>query len=226
VGDNWHDVQDIIKSANPIRSFPVNDKDGSYSAAHQGTGIHGQSTLGALKYDVVGFVTLKLVHLYDGNAPEVLGHEEIPGTPGGIQACPGWPDDIDFEEVPPNPVGSDFVDLTFDMTTCANLTGQPVIEPPKVKNATLGDDYQYDSVTDRLTWIKFPGSHRKSAEVTLEYVQPPVPTIPEKEGLCGPHFDGKEADKCLVTEWVGLSIGGGDPGSGADFGIRAIRLAQ
>jgi hypothetical protein len=228
VDSNWQTLH-TMATAHAIVSFPVTDKDGSYSAAHGGTAPHGSiptSSGGTAKYDAVGFVSLQLMALYDGSDPLVIGSPGAPAQPAVTQNCPGWPQNLSFLKVPPAAVGKDQVDLTSAIATCSALVGQPVIEPPLVKLRTINNEYTYNSTTNILKWQDFAGSKGSSEEVTLQYVQPGTPATPGTPGLCGAHYDAKNQDKCLITQTVGFTQTGGDPGGGADFGIRAIRLAQ
>jgi hypothetical protein len=218
-----------MAAAHQIVSFPVTDKDGSYSSAHGGTAPHGSiptSSGGTAKYDAVGFVSLQLMALYDGSDPLVIGTPGSPAQPAVTQNCPGWPKNLSFAKVPPAAVGQDQVDLTSDIATCSALVGQPVIEPPLVKLRTIDNEYTYNSTTNILKWQDFAGSKGNSEQVTLQYVQPGTPATSGTPGLCGAHYNAKNQDKCLITQTVGFTQTGGDPGGGADFGIRAIRLAQ
>jgi hypothetical protein len=225
---NWQTLNDMA-DAHVIVSFPVTDADGLWSAANGGTAPHGKidgASGGTAKYDAVGFVSLRLVALYDGSEPEVRGIPEVPAVPASTQSCPGWPKTLAFDKVPPAAAGEDEEDLTLAMDTCSALVGQPVLEPPLVRNKTLGTDYTYNALTDVIKWQDFGGANGDSEIVTLQYVRPGTLAIPAIAGACGPHYDAMNQDKCLVTETVGFTSSGGDPGGGGDFGIRTWRLSR
>jgi hypothetical protein len=224
VGANWLDVQDIINSSNPVRSFPVNDKNGSYSAANGGTGLHGQSLIGDLKYDIVGFVTLKLVHLYDGDQVGPDGVTPVAGfrDPGLPVPCPVPSLTHDFSKGQPT---------TWDLDTDAGFLAcvalsQSIDVTLKTPNGSAGKediDWSYDDDSHVFTWLKdLPNNGKESVEISLEY--PLAGSI--HPGICGYHARPKNQDKCLATQWVGVTVGGTNPGGGANFGNQAIRLAR
>jgi hypothetical protein len=244
---NWQDVEDIIGD---VRTFPVNDPDGSISLLAGGPAGHGQvdrdgdlcppaqelaNNCTLDKYDIIGFTVFKIFALYDGDEDEATGSPQIDLVP---QPCPGHPIKHTFtrDDPPPDSNTGPTFDLTDLIDACIASTGvSAVLEPPDVQNPyTLGDDYTYDSVSDVITWIDFPTSGanegvRKNIDITL-YYDPPA--TGGSSGWCGdfglsPNGDrAKNQDKCLVVEWVGFSSAGSNPGTGPDFGLRAIQLVE
>lgn len=228
---NWQTL-DAMADAGVTVSFPVNDIDGNYSLVSPGggEGLHGSipgPSGTTAKYDAVGFVSLKLVALYDGDDPAVRGTPGVPAVPASTQNCPGWPQNLQFEKnAPPVNPPADEEDLTTAIATCEALVGQPVIEPPLIKNRTLGTEYTYNPLTDVIKWTDFSGAKGDSEEVTLQYVRPATDPIPPIAGLCGLHPLAQRQDKCLITKTVGFTNRGSDPGGGADFGNFSVRLAR
>lgn len=100
---NWEDLRDIIPSD---RVFPVNDPDGSFSAASGSTADHGQVDKDGQactqemmsstppqcvldKYDMIGFTILRIIALYDGTDPAAIGTAGIAAIPAAGGTCKG-----------------------------------------------------------------------------------------------------------------------------------------
>jgi hypothetical protein len=235
VDSNWQTLH-TMATAHAIVSFPVTDKDGSYSSAHGGTAPHGSiptSSGGTAKYDAVGFVSLQLMALYDGSDPLVLG---TPGT-ADIPAAGGHCDDKNnlnkndlFSISVLNAAGCPGGIVPTTVTTSTpfvydlqnNGSKNPYKQCPSSSD-TNGCDYVWDPLTFRLLWV---GNGKNGVGIEFDWSRPAIPGTPGTPGLCGAHYNAKNQDKCLITQTVGFTQTGGDPGGGADFGIRAIRLAQ
>jgi hypothetical protein len=192
---------------------------------------------------------LKLVKLYDGrNQAEkdlLRGTPAVPATGPSIQDCADI-GTFNFLKPPLTPVAADktqaggTLNLTSYINACeSNIAVFPnkVIEPPTVVGKTLGTDYTYDANTNIITWTNFtqptggPAASRRTREdnvdINLKWTKPGTPEIPATPGICGAHYNAQAKDKCLIAKWKGFTvISGGDPGSGADFGVRSLRLAQ
>lgn len=217
VDANWSKLESKL----PLElQFPVNDPDSQVDK----DGNH--TTEKPDKYNVVGFVTLLVTDLYDGDDPEVLGTPPTSGTNAQITDCPVQPDPINFTSAQPS------YDLTDDIASCEALVGESVLPldnpPPQPGGSTVSEGetkWTYDSATHVITWThNFQGQNGKGIQVTLKYIEPGTPGSPGSPGVCGEQFDGKQQDKCLVAKWVGFTTDGGEPGGGADFGNRPVRL--
>ncbi|MGH2747726.1 MAG: pilus assembly protein TadG-related protein [Actinomycetota bacterium] len=214
---DWQAIRDLIAAngGEVTVMFPVNDqstqvdKDGNIASESPD------------KFNVIGFVELIITDVLDGNDPAVLG--TLP-TSAQIVPCPNQPPDHTFTAADPT------FDLTQYIDECMALNGGIApIEPPAVQSPyKLDDDYSYNSSTDVITWLEFPKAGSKKdkvedVEITLSYIKPGSGGT---AGVCGEHFDGKNQDKCLVATWAGFTHSGGNPGGGADFGVRPIRLDE
>lgn len=238
VDTDWARLSEMA-DAHVIVSFPVSDDVlGSYSSANGGVGPHGllPTVNGVDKYDVLGFVNLKLIALYDGDNPLVQGQPAIPGTSPQSGPC------LDTWNAKNNPTvfaynfsgsgcpGGTIPDTITEGTTPSLVytvdnkgvkTAKTKCPPGSVTNC----DYVWSPTLFSLTWVK--GQGPTDAQVQFTWNKAGTAPIPAVNGACGAHFLGKHQDKCLLTEWSGFTVlSGGDPGSGADFGIRALRLAQ
>jgi hypothetical protein len=165
------------------------------------------------KYNIIGFASLELIAVYNGNEEGAIG---TPGTPDQSVHCAGSP--ISYEFTKANPT----VNLSTAIASCESSNGGlTVIEPPSLPG-TEGTDWRYDSSSNILEWLKFPGSNKKTVDIGLRYVQPGTPGTP---GACEPPERVSDHNaKCLVTRWVGFQFGGSNPGGGVDFGYSAVRL--
>jgi hypothetical protein len=197
----WPDIRDQIGK---VLVFPVND---------QGTQLPGPPPTTPDKYNVVGFASLKLVGLYNGNEEAAIG---TPGTPDQAVHCAGSPISYEFTKADPT------VNLSAAIASCESSNGGlTVIEPPSLPG-TEGTDWRYDSSSNILEWLKFAGNNRKTVDIGLRYVRPGTPGMP---GQCEPPERISDPNaKCLITEWVGFQFGGSNPGGGIDFGFSAVRL--
>jgi hypothetical protein len=197
----WPDIRDQIGE---VLVFPVND---------QATQLPAPPPTTPDKYNIVGFASLKLVGLYNGNEEAAIG---TPGTPDQAVHCPGSPISHEFTRTNPT------IDLSAAIASCeAGNGGLTVIEPPSLPG-TPGTDWTYDSATNVLEWRQFPGSNRRTVDIGLRYIQPGTPGTP---GQCEPPERTPDPNaKCLITEWVGFQFGGSNPGGAIDFGYSAVRL--
>jgi hypothetical protein len=232
VDANWSDLEDQVGE---IKTFPVTDADGSWSAANGGTGAHGQvdndgspTASDPDKYDVIGFISLRIVAVFDGDDPEVQG---TPGTTTYTNVqC------VHSERF----VGGQVLSLDVD-TSSNGCPADAGVIPDSINEGTpfvwTGNQnnkqpvaqcglpivppcYEYDDINRTITWS---GATTNNVRVDFTWSRAGSPALP---GVCGEHFDGKQQDKCMLTEWVGFTSDVGDPGTGADFGIRGVRLSQ
>lgn len=210
-----------------VKAFPINDPDQMVIAAN------GNFT----KYAIIGFAQLKLEKLcyIEQNGTRTCNPEgdeaTYVGSPGTDPVdpeeknCPGWPQSHTFR---PAPLNTKI--MATDILACAALilpdSGQ-VIEPPTIKNATLGEDYNWDPVLKIITWIgNFPGG-RKTVDIELKWLDPGEPGIEETFGQCGPPPSGGGNSRCLITRFVGSELFGTEPDPDLrDFGLRATRLVD
>jgi hypothetical protein len=165
------------------------------------------------KYNIIGFASLELVAVYNGNREEAIG---TPGTPDQRLECDNSPVTHEFTTAAP----------TFDISTmisnCEALNGGlAVIEPP-VLPGTEGTTWSYDLLTNIIRWLDFGTKDKKTVSIRLDYMQPGTPGTP---GACEPPERISDHNaKCLITRWVGFQFGGSNPGGGVDFGYSAVRL--
>jgi len=198
-----HEVGDILV-------FPVSD---------EATQLPGPPPTTPDKYNIIGFASLELVAVYDGNEEGAIGTPVTPGTPDQLVECDNSPIAHEFTKAAP----------TFSISTmisnCEALTGGlAVLEPPALPG-TEGTTWSYDPTTKVIRWLDFGNQDKKKVSVRLDYVQPGTPDIPGTPGACEPPERISDHNaKCLVTKWVGFQFGGSNPGGGIDFGYSAVRL--
>ena len=187
-----------------ILIFPVNE---------EATQLPGPPPTTPDKYNIIGFASLELVAVYNGNQEEAIG---TPGTPDQRLECGNSPLAHEFTTAAPT------FDISSMITACEGLNGGlAVLEPPVLPGAE-GDDWTYDATAGVITWLDFGNRDRRNVSIRLDYLQPGTPGIP---GACEPPERISDHNaKCLVTRWVGFQFGGSNPGGGVDFGYSAVRL--
>jgi hypothetical protein len=204
--------------------FPVNDAAGQFAPPGQvdegGNPCPPDSDCTPEQYDIVGFTVL-------GIEDAIRGSED--GRPGDPHVLCEPPLLHDFDPDPP----SNTWDLDSQVQCSLNGLHNPDDHSelfPRIrkehgnhrfKGGLAPDcqdvDYCYDRFDHVITWLaKQP---EQNARVDWLYVIPPTP------GRCGFHDPDPDA-VCLVVSWHGYQPMGINPGSGMDFGLRAVRLSE
>ena len=169
------------------------------------------------KFAVVGFTSLRIVQILQGNDPAVHGQSGECAFETHL-----------FSEIPP----LNRYNLALLYATCAVTPGVPsgaVIGDPIVRDVPPGNrtfsssgpsaSYMWDSSTRTMTWTDFPRSGLQDVRISLPWGTP---------GPCGFHTPDPN-DFCMITEWRGNQLGGGIPNpnpSAPSFGLGAIRLVD
>lgn len=184
--------------------FPVND---------QSTQLPGPPPTTPDKSNIIGYASLELVAVYDGDQEEAIG---TPGTPDERLECGNSPLTHEFT------TGAPTFDISMMVSNCEALNGGLAVLEPPVLPGTEGTDWSYDASTNVITWLDFGNRNKVRVRIRLDYVQPGTLGIP---GACEPPERVSDHNaKCLVTRWVGFQFGGSNPGGGIDFGYSAVRL--
>ena len=199
---------DLLGQAGNYKTFPVSDGTGDFAPPG--------------KVNIVGFTSLRIDDVLRGTNPDAYGN------PGGTFTCqPALSHDFDT-----NPPDDEF-NLDSQQTQCPltqlHWPNDPSRAYPRIRpsddNAPFDGglapdcdnvDYCYDSDTHVITWLR--DQPENNARVDWDYFVPPSP------GKCGIHQRNFRA-VCLVVSWQGYRPGGINPGVGADFGLRAVRLS-
>ena len=159
-------------------------------------------TEGREKYAVIGFVALRVDAVLKGNDPAAVG------TPGSSGRCSGT-----FSFGPNSSFDVDSLGCYESADSITNL----VLESGKGSKRTThreSVDYTFDPNSRVITWFAPP---QQDVEISFDWAQA------GSEGKCGSRDPDPNAI-CLVASWQGVQVGGSLPGSGADFGMRAVRL--
>lgn len=158
-------------------------------------------TGGKEKYAIIGFVPLRIDDVLRGDDPAAVG------TPGASGSC---------RQTHSFSTGSrldlDGLDCVGDADVISNLS----IYRRQGNNTThyqAGTHYTYDPIAHEITWF----SGNTSATVEFDWSETGA------EGKCGSR-DPDPNGVCLVLSWQGVRVAGSLPGTGADFGLRAVRL--
>jgi hypothetical protein len=161
-------------------------------------------TSGREKYAVIGFVALRVEGVYKGNDPAAVG------TPGASGSCSGT------HSFGPN--SSFDLDSIGCYDSDASVSGL-ALESGRGRNRTTymeGTHFTLDPNTNVITW--FTGA-APDVSISFDWAQE------GSAGKCGSRPPDPNAI-CLSASWQGVQVGGSLPGSGADFGLRAVRLDQ
>ena len=187
-----------------ILIFPIND---------EFTQLPGPPPATPDKYNIIGFASLELVAVYDGNQEEAIG---TPGTPDQRTECGNSPLTHEFT------TGAREFGISTMISNCEALNGGLAVLEPPVLPGTEGTTWTYDASTNVIKWLDFGNQSKKNVSIRLDYVQPGTLGTP---GACEPPERTPDRNaKCLVTRWVGFQFGGSNPGGGIDFGYSAVRL--
>jgi Flp pilus assembly protein TadG len=150
------------------------------------------------QYDIIGFVALKIINIYDPNAAK--------GT-----ATPCGNITQDFPASPPNTV----IDLDTLSGLCGTYQDLANVQVKKGSCCTEGTEYTYDPVAHTITWID---GAKTAVNITWDSVtgQP-----------CGTPPANNNSGHCMVVQVVDVQVGGGCPGCGSpDSNLRAVKLCD
>jgi hypothetical protein len=178
--------------------FPVNDCE--HQVDRNGVEIGCNATTAPDKYDIIGFIVLHLDDVLRGKA-EWAGNSGT-CTTAPMNMTPSSPDiDLDL-------IASGLGCTPYDSITNVqmNANGNP-------KCCTLGSQYTYDAVNHVIHWT---GGNRNNVRLSWDYTE---------DGPCGPAPNNSSAE-CMLVTTVEARFGGSNPGGGADFGVRAVRLCD
>ncbi len=230
-GHSSRDWKDLADEEGHVKLFPINDCDGQISKG--GTPAPCPATPD--KYDIVGFSSLLIQHVYKGNDPLAIGTLGANGTCSkDLQSgSPAFDADGDVTTL-------QTIDLTAFGTygpACgvfsASSNISSVTVTPKRGTAyvqcalgqTTGCHYTYDPNTKKITWIatgtRRTGTRESNDDLHISFGWANAGT----PGACGVQSSDPNAI-CLVTEWRGFTTGPGPIGAGTNFGVGGITLCD
>ena len=159
-------------------------------------------TSGKEKYSIIGFIPLQIDAVLRGNDPAAVG---TPGDSGHCRESHSFTNgsSLDLDSLSCVGTADSFTNLTIYRRRGNNTT-----------EYQSGTHYVYDPVAHEITW--FSGN---APDVTVEFDW----SAAGSEGKCGSR-DPDPNGVCLVLSWQGVRVAGSLPGTGADFGLRAVRL--
>ena len=208
-GHSQNDWMTLASQEGQIKLFPVNDCAGQIPAC---------PTSKPDKYDIIGFSSLLVEHVYKGNDPSAIGSFGATGT------C---------ALTPPN-MGTGYTQtLTSILSSTPNTSGCPTSSPPvsgitnvmltygqgagrtTITCGTTGPCL-YDAPSGVLTWT---GAAQSNAKITFDWA------FSNTAGACGTHPSDPNAI-CLVTVYKGFITSNGTIGGGTNFGAIGLRLCD
>jgi Flp pilus assembly protein TadG len=149
------------------------------------------------KYNVIGFASMLL--------QDVLTVQEAGGDSGSCGAAPrqftASNRQIDLDDFG---LFEGCFSQVPDYIENVQMTGKPKV---------AATDWSYDSATRTITWN---GPVPQDANISFDW---------RNDGVCGV-APGNSSARCIRVIWEGATFGGSNPGGGADFGRRAVRLCR
>jgi hypothetical protein len=212
--------------------FPVNDCDGQLDK----TGSVAPCTETPDKYDIIGFTSLMILHVYQGDDVRAIG---TAGASGGCSK------DLQSGTPPFDPDG----DVTHLQTISLDAFGthspacgvfgtssaiSSLVVSPKKGSAYLqcptgvitGCQYTYDPANRSITWVanatKPNGTKESDDDLHISFNWQNAGT----PGACGDTHTSDPNAICLVTQWKGFTTGPGPVGSGSAWGPSGIVLCD
>jgi hypothetical protein len=194
----WGEVTNLIGQT---RDFPIN----GVSPADGGTQVLQNGLVD--KYNIIGFAHLKIMN--------VLTVAQAGGTPPTDGTC--------TKQTSADLAGGTGASGTFfPWSVFGNGGGCPgSTVPDAVSSVVLGSllaGRDFTTTNLGFTLMKNVVLPRQS-NVSFNW------HLNGSGGTCGAPPPNASA-RCLVVQWNGSSIGGGDPGGGADFGYGAVKLCD
>jgi hypothetical protein len=192
---NWSALEDRIGDE---LLFPVNDC--ATQVDSSGNAIGCTSSQAPDKYNIIGFIVLRLVDVLDNQA-------EWNGASGSCQTAPmnmtPASPSIDLDAIAPG-LGCTPYDVISNVEMRAN--GNP-------RCCTENTHFTFDPLNNVVDWI---GGVRNNVTLSWDYAE---------EGPCGP-APGNSSAVCLRVVTVETRFGGTAPGQGANFNVRAVKLCD
>jgi hypothetical protein len=180
--------------------FPVNDCAGQVDK--DGNPIGCSPTVAPDKYNIIGFIVLHLEAIYDSKP-------EWEGSGGQCQTAP-----MNMTPASPN-IDLDLIAgglgcAPYDTIDNVQMTANG---NPKCCTEGTAGQYTYDPVNHVIDWTD---GNRNNVTLSWDYAA---------GGPCGVP-PGNSSAVCLKVETVEVRFGGTNPGGGANFGLRAVRLCD
>jgi Flp pilus assembly protein TadG len=193
----WGEIDKLIGQT---RDFPIN----GLSPADNATQVMKNGLVD--KYNIIGFAQMQIVDLLDV--------AEAGGTPAQDGTC--------NTQSSPALTGSGAAGTFYPWSVMGNGNGCPGSTVPNAVDTVVlgtlrpGTDF---TATNTGFTLKANVTLPNHSAVSFNWHVYPV------EGRCGTPPANASA-RCLIVQWNGSTLGGGDPGGGADFGWGGIRLCD
>jgi Flp pilus assembly protein TadG len=231
-GHSSRDWSDLFDQEKQIKMFPVNDCTGQLDK----TGAVAACPITPDKYDIVGFTSLYIDHVYKGDDVRAIG---TVGASGGCSkdlqsGTPAFDADGDVTRL--QTIGLDAFGThdpacggfnsssVISSLTVSPLKGSDYVQCPA--GVTTGCHYTYDPVARSIRWIanatKPNGTKESDDDLKISFNWQNAGT----PGACGSTHTSDPNAICLVTLWKGFTTGPGPVGGGEAFGPSGIRLCD
>ena len=230
-GHSTRDGSDLSDEEGNVKMFPVNDCDGQIDKS----GSPAPCPATPDKYDIVGFSSLLIQHVYRGDETAAIGTAGTSGTCSKDIESGTPPFDADGDVTTLQTIdlvsfgtygpacGSFSSASSISNVTLSSTKGANYVQCPT--GVTTGCHYTYDPNTKTVQWVatgtKRTGSKEGDDDVHISFSWSNAGT----PGACGVRDSDPNAI-CLVTEWRGFTTGPGPIGTGTNFGPSGIKLCD
>jgi Flp pilus assembly protein TadG len=214
---NWDTFRS--EDLNKIVYFPLNRCDATLPGNPYGqvddNGVEVACPTTPDKYDIIGFVAMRLIQVYTPNdAPATTGT----CNPGTQVTLPGSTGTLSLDlyggaggcfSTPPDQIVSASVTVTK-----VNAGGSSLKRGPDGTTCASQYDWCYDSVGRQIVWGSGPSD---KYTISFDYTNP---------GICG-YPPTNNSAHCLVLDFVKKHLGGGNPGGGfSGSNLAAVSLIK
>jgi hypothetical protein len=211
----------LLDQRGEVKLFPVNDCQGQLDK----TGSVSPCPSTPDKYDIIGFTSLLIVEVYNGNDPAATGTTGASGTCNGDYGDIQTGNTIDLVAFG---IANGCFTAAPDAIAATSLTISPRHNPlpDYVLCGSAPCHYTYDGVstvqwTATNTQVAGRNADRDDLQISFDWSN--VGTV----GACEPPERVPDPNaKCLVTEWRGFTTGPGPVGGGTQFGSSAVKLCD
>lgn len=208
---NW---SDLARRLDQELIFPITRCDATVPGGQGGhvdrNGTEVPCTTAPDKYDVIGFVALKLT--------DILTPNQAAGGSGSCDAT------RPMSAVPPTTLELDFLGINEGcfVTAPDQITNVEVVKDRPQDpgpEPVLGVDWMYDSVLRQIAWIPGgPAVEGQQYDISFDWAI---------EGPCGIPPTNNNSGRCVIAETVEFAVGGSLPGQGSGISnVRAIKLCD
>jgi Flp pilus assembly protein TadG len=168
------------------------------------------------QYDIIGFVALELIEVYDPKDPAVTGSSGTCSQPLAV------PQTAPFPSVNLSTFGAANGCYTSAPDAFSNISLTKVKNQDPGSDPVLNQDYTVNTSDPKnpiLTWLPGgPANEKQTYTLSFDW---------QKGGACGIPPSGNNSGHCLIIKVTDVQIGGSGPNNGSpDSNLRAVKLCD